>query len=458
MDEQLKSRLLDSMAANRLVTFTGAGLSMAQPSEVPSAWTLAQSCAGVYERDFGETLAAPCHTDIERLAEYFADRRQLESVFLGSVIEKTDIGLFMRKPNKGHEAIADMLACSAIEANVSTNVDTLIEVAAENLGEPIARIAVTRNEAVSGTQFHKPHVKLHGCFRRSMRETLWCREQITRPPFDSRIGDFSQWLPNVLLDKDVVFVGFWTDWAYLNRVFEEIVGHSIPRLMILVNPSEFTVLEQKAPILSSFVDRPQTEFVHVRESGADFLDELRRGMGERFMRILLNRGVSTYETILGTRPTRIQYFTGVDTHSLYQWRRDSTGTPQENIVRLKAPDDSMTRLAVTHLRLQEMGGVIENDAYQFRGRRVRLIHGAGRYLAQIQKMFARASSLSDQEDIVICVGADDTMPLPVDITKGANKINVVNRGARGEWITEAMMQTALENLPQNHAGGQQEHL
>jgi len=314
----------------------------------------------------------------------------------------------MRMPNKGHEAVADMLGCSAIEANISTNVDFMIEVAAENLGEPLARIAVTREEAVTGSQPHKPHVKLHGCFRRNVRETLWCTEQITRPPFSDRIRDFSQWLPNMLLGKDLIFVGFWTDWAYLNNVFEAIVDHSTPSLMVLVNPSELASLQEKAPVLSSFSERPHTEFVHVRDSGADFLDALRRGMGERFMKVVLNRGATAYRNISGTLPANIQDFTGLDTHSLYQWRRDTTCTPPENIVRYKSPDDRMARLGVSHLQLQEMGAVIENDAYRFRGKRVRLVHGAGQYLADVQKAFNRSSSLSDQKDIIICVGADDT--------------------------------------------------
>lgn len=447
MDEQLKSRLLDSTVAGRLVTFTGAGLSMAHPSEVPSAFVLAQRCAAAYESNFGEILSDDCHTDIEKLAEYFAGRMQLESVFLGKVIEQAGLGPFMRQPNKGHTALADMLGSSAIEANISTNVDCLIEVAAEALGEPVARIAVTREEAVTGTQPHKPHVKLHGCFRRNQQETLWCSEQLDRPPFETRIQGFTELLPNLLLGKDLIFLGFWTDWAYLNKVFEAIITHAAPRLIVLVNLSNFDSLRQKAPILSSFSTRPNTEFIHVQESAADFLDELRCGVSERFMKVLLNRGITACQSIGKMTPAAIQFFNGIDSDSLYRWRRDSTGTAPDGIVREKNPDARMAQLGTAHLELQEMGAVIENDAYRFRGRRVRLVHGAGQYLVDIEKAFTRSSPLLANEDIIVCVGAKDTSLLPLDITKGANRVNIVNRGDSGYFLTDASMQSFLSSLP-----------
>lgn len=457
MDEQLRSRLLDSMIANRLVTFTGAGLSMAAPSQVPSAYELARRCASAYVSTFGETLAAECHDNIEKLAEYFAGRAQLESVFLGKVIDEAGIGPFMRKPNKGHRAIADMLGASAIAANLSTNVDCLIEVAAEELGEPVARIAVTREEAVTGTGPHSPHVKLHGCFRRNQQETLWCAEQLGRTPFQERIHGFSEWLPNLLLGKDVIFLGFWTDWAYLNSVFEAILAHATPRLMVVVNMSDFETLQEKAPGLSSFSTRTNTEFLHVPESAADFLDELRRGLGERFMRILLNRGITAYGSMNKTPPVNVQQFNEIDSDSLYRWRRDSTGTPPEGIVREKSSDVHMARLGAAHIDLQGMGAVIENDAYAFRGKRIRLVHGAGRYLADIQKSFTQASPIIANEDIIVCVGAEDTSLLPLDITKGANRVNIVNRGNGGRFITDTSFESVLANIPVDTADGIQEN-
>ena len=136
MDELLKSRLLDSIAANRLVIFSGAGLSMAPPSKVPNAATLAQACATAYEQQSGEVLRPDCHWNIELLADYFVQRGQLESIFLGRVIRSAGLAPFVRGPNLGHEALGDFLGCGAIELNISTNVDVLTEMAAEKIGEP----------------------------------------------------------------------------------------------------------------------------------------------------------------------------------------------------------------------------------------------------------------------------------------------------------------------------------
>jgi len=99
-------------------------------------------------------------------------------------------------------------------------VDDLIKRAAEQLGEPKASVALTRAETARPYP-HALHVKLHGCFRRDVPGTLWSKHQLTYHPFQQRVEEFAQWLPGQLQDKDLVFVGFWSDWAYLNQVLGE---------------------------------------------------------------------------------------------------------------------------------------------------------------------------------------------------------------------------------------------
>jgi hypothetical protein len=125
---------------------------MAPPSQVPSAVALAQGCATAYEQQSGEVLHPDCHRSIELLADHFAQRGQLEGIFLGIVIRAAGLAPFVRGPNLGHEALGDFLACGAIELNISTNVDVLTEMAAESIGEPLSGVAVTRAEAVTGAQ------------------------------------------------------------------------------------------------------------------------------------------------------------------------------------------------------------------------------------------------------------------------------------------------------------------
>jgi hypothetical protein len=250
---------------------------MALPSGVPSAPALAAQCAAAYETISGIELPERLHWDIEALADYFAERNQLQSIFLNRVIRSADLGAFFRNPNLGHEAIGDFLGCGAIELNISTNVDDLTERASELLGEPKANIAIDRAEAARPWN-HKPHVKLHGCFRRDIADTLWCSRQLQMNPFQTRIQEFREWLPGILLERDLVFVGFWSDWAYLNQVLEGVLSNTQAGRIVLVNPTDPDLLQEKAPGLWALAHTEGTEFIHVRQSGDVFLDELRHGV------------------------------------------------------------------------------------------------------------------------------------------------------------------------------------
>ena len=87
---------------------------MSAPSSVPSAASLAEQCATLYEESSGNTLPPEMHWNIELLADYFAGRRTLESIFLADVMLRVPgFGTFFRDPNLGHEAIGDLLGCSA---------------------------------------------------------------------------------------------------------------------------------------------------------------------------------------------------------------------------------------------------------------------------------------------------------------------------------------------------------
>ena len=48
MDQNTRNRLLESIHADRLVVLCGAGLSMAPPSNLPSAWSIANECHDRY--------------------------------------------------------------------------------------------------------------------------------------------------------------------------------------------------------------------------------------------------------------------------------------------------------------------------------------------------------------------------------------------------------------------------
>jgi hypothetical protein len=437
VDAETKSKLMDSLWAGRLVIFCGAGLSMGSPSSVPSAARLADQCATYYEESSGEVLPPEMHWNIELLADHFAGRQMLESIFLNDVVSNIpDFGTFFRNPNAGHEAIADLLGCSAIKMNVSTNVDDLIERAAERMWEPKAHVALTRAETARPYP-HALHVKLHGCFRRDVPGTLWSKHQLEYLPFQERIEEFSQWLPGALHDKDLVFVGFWSDWAYLNDVLGNIIRNSQVSRIVLVNPSSEDELREKAGDLWHLAHQGGVDFIHEKEFGQVFLDELRQAYSFHFMRRLIASGRSTFTQITGRPAPTFVGFDGLSSRDLYEWRQDSTGTPAQQIIRKKAPDENMQLLGAMHLEMQEAGAVVTGSAYVRGEHRVRLIHGAGRLVSEVRAKYASLPSFIS-DDLVVCVGAHNTGFFPDSVARGngIDANSTVRPGLSGDWITE----------------------
>src|SRR3546814_7383362 len=72
---------LDSLLAERLALLAGAGLSMAPPSSLPSAATIAAEAKRKYDAIHG-IGRAPLSPDIEQQAEFFFQRGELASVYL----------------------------------------------------------------------------------------------------------------------------------------------------------------------------------------------------------------------------------------------------------------------------------------------------------------------------------------------------------------------------------------
>src|SRR5688572_23810976 len=124
---------MESIAANRLSVFYGAGLSMAAPSGIPSAARVASICAAAYHAQVGEPLPAEVQTDIEKMALWFRNKTRFADLFIRVLVPWS---LFNTHPNLGHEAIADFLACGVAREAVTTNYDSLVESAAQSLGEP----------------------------------------------------------------------------------------------------------------------------------------------------------------------------------------------------------------------------------------------------------------------------------------------------------------------------------
>ena len=98
-------KALDSLLAQRLTLLAGAGLSMAAPSSLPSAYTIAAEAKRRYDAMHGASRP-PLPTAIEEQAEFFFQRDELASVYFRTLIDQN---IFAAPPNEGHYAVADLL-------------------------------------------------------------------------------------------------------------------------------------------------------------------------------------------------------------------------------------------------------------------------------------------------------------------------------------------------------------
>ncbi len=104
-------KALDALFAGRLALLCGAGLSMAAPSSLPSAATLAWKAKQKYDATYGADRL-PLPESIDDQAEFFFQRDELASVYLRSyaydLIQKLVPGLTEQKISEilGKELVA----------------------------------------------------------------------------------------------------------------------------------------------------------------------------------------------------------------------------------------------------------------------------------------------------------------------------------------------------------------
>jgi hypothetical protein len=60
-----------------------------------------------------------------------------------------------------------------------------------------------------------------------------------------RIQRSTTWLHANLVGRDLIFLGFWSDWAYLNKILVNAIGMESLPLVVLVNPDTAANLEPK---------------------------------------------------------------------------------------------------------------------------------------------------------------------------------------------------------------------
>ena len=274
---ELTTRLLGAIETDALIFLCGAGLSMATPSNLPSAVTVSRMC---YDKWLpNETLDPALRDDIDRLAGHFHRRGDFQKLFIQLVPWNELVG----QPNKGHAAIADFLISRGGHAALSANFDPMIELwAAER--KIAMQAALTGQEAVDFTVSSNPLIKFHGCLQRARDTTLWTQGQLTELNIQKRIQSCSQWMNLHLPGRHLVVIGFWTDWGYLNDVFENAFAIDNASSVTVIDPSSTADLQKKAPNLWTKLNGLSRVFEHVQASGADALDELRTAFSKSWTR------------------------------------------------------------------------------------------------------------------------------------------------------------------------------
>jgi len=288
---------LDSLLNDRLALLAGAGLSMAPPSSIPSAAAVAAAAKEKYDGTYG-TTRAPLPKTVEAQADFFFQRGELATVYFRTLIDQN---IFAGRPNEGHFSVADLLLVRGIQTAATTNVDTLIETAGQFLmgqvGVGIDGLAVAALPPDTA-----PLLKVHGCRVIDPKNMVWAPAQLTADPIAGRIATSEQWLRVRLLDRDLLIIGYWTDWDYLNAVLATALGAVTPTRVIVVDPGDPAAFAAKAPALYALGERATATFQRVNASGSDFLAALRLAFSKSFVRRVLHLGVQDYQDQAGASP------------------------------------------------------------------------------------------------------------------------------------------------------------
>jgi hypothetical protein len=427
---------LDSLLNDRLAILIGAGLSMSPPSSLPSAWTIASRAKAKYDALYGASRPA-LPDSVDDQAEFFFQGGQLATAYFRTFI---DFNAFAGQPNAGHSAVADLLLVRALKIAVTTNVDILVETAGQMLFGQIGA-GVDGHAVAAFPADCSPLLKLHGCRQIDPTNMVWARGQLSVQPVSGRIQTSTQSLNVRLLDRDLLIVGYWTDWDYLNGVLAATLGAVNPVRVIVIYPAESAVFEQKAPELYALGQRATTSFHHLRVSGADFLDALRLQFAKSFVRQILHSGSAAFQDAVGSPPDNAWKEPPDATNdTLWKMRRDLEGcAPGEPAQSRTPPNEPL--LGATLLQLQAGGATADGPYWLLNNERIRVLRAANKVLHAVEAQYEREDAPAIAPDIVIAVGAESQALAP-NVAR-ARTAATIARGSAVQWMTRS---EAVDNL------------
>ena len=268
-----------------------------------------------------------------------------------------------------------------------------------------------------------PLLKLHGCSNKDRLSTVWTPQQISQEPISARLDKSTNWMSTNLRRKDLLIVGFWCDWNYLNEIFCSTLSALMPSSVTVIDQSDGQQLQQKAPDLWNAMNADGISFHHVQESGADALDELRRAFSSNYLRQVFEAGRDPLEQQSGAScdPTWFE-LENLDSEALYGWRRDAEGVPSGRPATKKQPENSEL-LGFFHLLLRQAGATAHEAGYDVNGRTIRVINGRGASLSTLRSEFIEPPAAVTADMIVAVTAADLGSPH-----------NIVRSGRAGDFI------------------------
>jgi hypothetical protein len=419
-------RILGSIEANRLVLLCGAGLSIPAPSNLMSAVAVSRSCYDKYHAI--QALPAPMRDDIDQLAGHFHANHEFQTVFLSGLVPWDAL---VGVPNEGHEAIADFLISKAVYAALSANFDPLIEEAAH--AHKIAMVAaLDGREALQFANESNPLIKFHGCLIRDRPNTLWTQAQLAEQPVEERVRTCSEWMRLQLPGKDLMVIGFWTDWGYLNDVIADALDAGGFNSVTVIDCSDSADLQRKAPRLWSMLNRGSANFNHIRESGSLALKDLQTAFSKSWLRRFYALGQPLVQ-LAGLPYAAME--PDMNDEDCYRCRCDAEGQPYNYAPQKRTPSAEAEQAAFFHHLLQHAGANREGPWYLLAGRRIRVVNVGGQGLNSVRERYKEPPA-STQPDIVVCAGALD-VPAPGSIISTGKGLSVVRPapGAGPNWLT-----------------------
>jgi hypothetical protein len=409
---------------------------MPPPSNLPSAAKIAADAKQKYDALYGATRPALA-PGIEDQADFFFRQGQLATVYLGTLV---DLHVFDAPPNEGHSSIADLLLVGGIQTAATTNVDMMIETAGMQLfghvGRGIDRAAITSLPPTTS-----PLLKLHGCRHIDYGNTVWTHGQLATPPVAERIAFATEWLPQRLLNRDLIFVGYWTDWDYLNGIFARVFNAVHPARVIVVDPADGATIQRKAPELYALGESVPAAFKHVRVSGATFFAELRKQFSNTIVRRILHSGVAAFEEAKHVAPDpALTEPPDLDNEALWRMRRDLEGCRPNDPARMFQPPTEPL-LGLTLLQLRANGAVPSGPYWNLGGKLIRVLRTANVHLHTIEAVHVRDTAPAVAPAITIAVGAE-SQNLPSSIVRAGTRPTIA-RGSASRWLTRG---EAVEEL------------